>query len=263
MKIGLLGPAGTFTETALNKYNKIAKKVFLKSHFDVFDAVNNGLVDNGIIAIENQINGFVLANIDLFLNTNMNIIQEIIIPIHHCLAIPIGCKKIKNIISHPQALAQCQDYIIKKYPGARKIPSESTARGMEETKIISNSAGIGPTLAAEMNDLNIIDKNIEDYKKNETRFFIITKKKTINNKGKKTSIVFICKHEPGSLYNSLKVFAKNKVNLLNIFSRPIKNKSWEYSFYIELEGNVNGKKIIESIKKLKDQSLKVNILGSY
>ena len=114
MKIGLIGPAGTFTETALNKYNKIAKKVFLKSHFDVFDAVNNGLVDNGIIAIENQINGFVLANIDLFLNTNMNIIQEIIIPIHHCLAIPIGCKKIKNIISHPQALAQCQDYIIKK-----------------------------------------------------------------------------------------------------------------------------------------------------
>lgn len=263
MKIALLGPEGTFTETALNTYDKESERLFLKSHADVFDAVNKGKANQGIIAIENQINGFVLANIDLFLNTDMKIIKEIIIPIHHCLAIPHGNKKIENIISHPQALGQCSNYIKQKYPDARKIPSESTAKGMEEAKEVPNSAGIGPELSANMNGLEIIDRNIEDYKGNETRFFIITKKKTINKEGKKSSIVFTCKHEPGSLYNSLKIFAEKKINLLNIFSRPIKDKSWEYSFYIELEGNVDEKRIDESIEKLKDKSLRVNILGSY
>jgi prephenate dehydratase len=167
--------------------------------------------------------------------------------------------EIKRIYSHPQSFAQCKSFIAKHVPNAELIPVESTARGVIIAKE-NNEAAIGTALAAKKYDMKIMRKYIEDNPNNYTRFLVLSKKQ---GNGDKTSVVFSIKNDPGSLYDVLKAFSDEKINLTKIESRPSKRNPWEYIFYVDFEGNIQEKHVKKALQKLQNSTIFFKNLGSY
>ncbi len=267
MKLAVLGPKGTFTELAALKYLKSeagSEIIFANSIYKVFKLVEQGQVDEGIIPLENQLNGTVRETLDRLFETGLKIKAQIDLDIHHSLLKNPKTKKIEAIASHNQALAQCSKFINENYPDAKLINTTSTTEAMEmvANEKIKNGAAIGNKLAAKDYSLEIVAENIEDNKNNITRFAVIAKHDA-NGSGKKTSIAVYPKEDrPGLLYEMLGEFAKRKVNLTKIESRPTKEKLGQYIFYIDMEGDKTNQKIQEAIIEIKKIAL-VKILGSY
>jgi prephenate dehydratase len=270
-KIAVLGPEGTFTEQAALKYQnetrEKAKLVFLSRINLIFEAVKRNKADKGILPLENMIDGSLGEVLDLLYHSNLKIIEEIVVPIHHCLAsLPeTSINRIKVVMSHPKALTQCSNFLRKKNYELKE--TLSTAEAMREIKEsrIKDAAAIGPELAARKYSLKVLAKNIEDNKGNVTRFIVISKKSARKEKGKKykTSIaIHPSKDRPGLLHDLLGKFAFNNINLTKIESRPTKFRLGEYVFYIDLEGHAQDKKVISAFKEIRKLA-EVKIFGSY
>ncbi|WP_457611678.1 prephenate dehydratase [Methanocaldococcus sp.] len=249
-------PKGTYTEMAGKKILKYldAKLCYCPTIYEIFENVKDNY---GIVPIENSIEGAVNLTQDLLLEYNYKIVGETVLDIHHNL-IGLNKDKIKIIVSHPQALAQCRKYI-KKH-GWKVKAVESTAKAVEMAKEDETVGAIGSESLAKLYNLKILDRNIEDYKNNKTRFIVIGKK---DIKGKfnkyKTSIVFELKEDkPGALYHILKEFALKNINLTRIESRPSKRMLGTYIFYIDYEG-----KDLDVLKNLNKYVSFLRVLGSY
>ncbi len=279
-KISYLGPEGTFTEEALILYlkknyeknnnfslNKI-EKIPLPTITDVIKSVDRGEVNQGVVPIENSIEGSVNLTLDvLTFESEAKIISEVVMPIKHQLIAKsqVKLKQIKRIISHPHATAQCRIFLNQKFPNVEIIAANSTAEAVKRLKEEdSESAAIGTKIAAEIYGLEIILSDIEDNKDNKTRFVVIGNfiaKKSANNK---TSVVcFLKKDKPGSLYNILKEFAQRNINLTKLESRPAKKNLGDYVFMIDMEGHVHDKVIYEALESLRTKVYLVKLLGSY
>lgn len=230
-KIAVLGPRGTFSDMAARILGH--EIIYFENHESVFDAVFSNKTEYGLIAFENQLTGTIIENLDLMIKNEMRIIKEIVLPIHHNLCALNLNKDIKKVFSHSQGFLQCRNFLGKKY---ELIEMKSTADSFEHIKKnkLNDSACIGTKLAAEIYDFKTLNENIEDFSHNETRFFVISKNEA-KEKGKKASIIFKVRHEPGSLVNSLQRLAKHDINLTKIESRPIPEHPWEYMFYCDLE----------------------------
>ncbi|AAB98631.1 TPA: prephenate dehydratase [Methanocaldococcus jannaschii] len=259
-------PKGTYSEKATKKFLDYIdgdyKIDYCNSIYDVFERVdNNGL---GVVPIENSIEGSVSLTQDLLLQfKDIKILGELALDIHHNL-IGYDKNKIKTVISHPQALAQCRNYIKKHGWDVKAV--ESTAKAV---KIVAESkdetlGAIGSKESAEHYNLKILDENIEDYKNNKTRFILIGKKVKFkyHPKNYKVSIVFELKEDkPGALYHILKEFAERNINLTRIESRPSKKRLGTYIFYIDFENNKE--KLEEILKSLERHTTFINLLGKY
>lgn len=270
-RIAFLGPEGTFTEEALDKYIKNGvgvEKIPLPTVTDVVKYVDMGKANEGLVPIENSIEGSLNITQDILtFESESKIIREITIPIKHSL---IGKKEvriqdIKNIISHPHATAQCRSYLSSNFPKAKIIAANSTAEAVRKLIEMDNeTAAIGTRIAAKIYDLNIIATDIEDNKENKTRFVFIGNyipKKTGNDK---TSLVcFLKKDKPGSLYNILKEFAERNINLTRLESRPAKKNLGDYVFMIDIDGHIHDDKLFHAIESLRKRVYMVKILGSY
>ncbi len=265
MKIATLGPQGTFSHEATLKYNKGASILFTNTIRNVFEAVVDNKADLGIVPIENSIAGTVDQTLDYLIEFNIKIKAEEILPISHNL---IGFGKIKDIkvlYLHPQTYEQCELFIKKILPKVKVTYTSSNGKSAELiTKSKGkNKAAIVPKIAVDIYKLKILKKDVQDTKFNVTRFFIIGKEYNKMADNCKTTIAIHPQVDrPGLLYEMLGQFAKRKINLTKIESRPSKGKLGDYIFYIDFEGHRTEKHVAEALKKLEETAF-VRVLGSY
>jgi len=265
IKVGTLGPAGSFSEVAANNFDANARKIFFDSTLDVIKAVVDGLVDFGVVPIENSIGGSVAEVIDAIYIHSLTIEKAVIVPISHCCAALSRKIKPEILLSHPQAFMQCSEYIEKHYPNAKKINTLSTSAAFKKIAedYLTNAIAIGPKLAAEKYGLKIIAEKIENKVNNKTKFAVVSKEKKINPKGKVTSLVLDPKTDrPGILFDMLKPFKEQNINLSKIESRPSKQKLGIYVFHIDIDANILDEKVQKAVKKMEKLG-KVTFLGSY
>lgn len=266
--IAVLGPMNTFTHLAAQKYQPKTNFYFAKTIDEVFELVENGKVAEGIVPIENKLNGTIRETLDNLFTQNIHIKHEINIPIHHCLITfaDTNAQNVKKIFSHNQALAQCNQYLKKHFPKAQLIETSSTGAAIENLLTSNNLsfAAIAPEVSATKN-LKILAKNIQDQKENSTTFIIIEKgpANPIKN-AKKTSVAFYFSADsPGSLFTVLKDFAESKINMTKIESRPTKSRFGDYIFYLDFEGGIENPQVKKTLKSVDQKVAKLKILGSY
>ena len=267
LTVGFYGVTGSFSEQALNEYfgEKVNKKAI--SEFEnIFLELSYGKINYGVIPIENSSTGAISEVYDLLNKYNFSIIGEKYLKISQNLMGIRGSTldDIKEVYSHSQGIKQSMEFL-KGYKQWKLVPYQSTAKSAELVKNRQDKtmAAIGSTKAAEIYDLEILQKNVNSNTTNMTRFVIIGKEMESTLESNKTSLVLSTTHKAGSLCHVLKHFADNDINLLKIESRPIKDKPWEYFFYIDFEGNINEKKIITVIELIKKNSGYFKILGNY
>jgi chorismate mutase / prephenate dehydratase len=265
LKISCLGPLATFTHlAALRHFGSSASFVPVDSIKEVFDNVETGKAEYGVVPIENSNEGVISYTLDMFMDCDLKVAAEVILEIsHNLLSRQEDRSKIKRIYSHPQALAQCRGWLESNMSGIITKESTSTAKAAELAARDKDSAAIASELAARMYDLPIIERNIEDSRHNVTRFLVISRDFPPKTGNDKTSIMFSIKDRPGSLYEILLPFKRAKINLTKIESRPSKRKAWEYIFFVDMEGHIDDRKVKKAIDSLKEDTLYLKILGSY
>ncbi len=264
MKLAVLGPAGTFSHEAALKYDKNAETIFVNSIWDVFEMVEQGKADSGIVPVENSIEGGVGITLDALVETDKKIKHEIIIPIRHCLCGFGEIGEIKELHSHAQALGQCRNFLHSL--NLKTFQTSSTAAAAEEIVKLNDrkKACICSRLAAEIYGLKIIKENVQDEENNMTRFFVINSIDAEPTGNDKTSIVvFPQEDKPGLLYDILGVFSKRNINLTRLESWPSKKKLGEYIFFIDIEGHRKDKLINAALQELEKDITKIKVFGSY
>ena len=265
LKAAFQGERGAFSEDALISFFGDIETLPCRSFSNVFEAVLNTEVDFGVVPVENSQAGSINETYDLLLCHPLSIFAEINMRINHCLVALPGetLSSIKTIYSHPQALAQCQEFIsnlnVEVFPGYNTAGS---AKRIKEEGI-KNAAAIASRRAAEIYNLIILAPDIETNINNYTKFFIISKKQAEHIKMNKTSLVFSTKNIPGSLYNILGAFANRNINLTKLESRPGKDRPWEYVFYVDFEGHKDDDLCKDALEEAKEKTSFMKILGSY
>lgn len=264
--VAFQGEPGAYSESAVFQFfgSKVEAKP-CRDFLEVFETVKQGQVAAGVVPVENSIEGSINQNYDLFFNYDLKVCGEVIVRIAHCLIVNPGTtmEQIKAVYSHPQALAQCRKYLEKmKWEIIPAYDTAGSVKIIKEQKI-TNAAAIASQHAAELNDMEILERDIADNKDNFTRFFVLSHEDSAPTGKDKTSIIFSAKHEPGALYNALGEFAKRKINLTRIESRPTKKTAWEYNFYLDFDGHRTEQKCAEALIALEKYAVFVKILGSY
>ncbi len=265
LRLGVLGPLGSYTDAAADFVGD-RNKVYFDSIINVIKSVKDGIVDEGIIPIENSIQGTVIASLDGISDYGLFVKKAIILPINHCVAGISRNVKPSIILSHPQALAQCKKFIEKNYPKAKLVRTLSTSDAFKRIadENLTNAVAIGSEKAAKIYGLHIIRKRVQDQKNNVTKFFLIDKEKDILKAANKTLIsVYPSKDVQGILYKMLGYFNKEKINLSKIESRPSKKELGNYVFYIEFDGNINEKKVMRALRSIRRSVGEVKVLGCY
>ena len=265
LKVAYFGPAGTFTHlAALRHFGHSAEDIPVGSIKGVFDAVEGGKTDYGLVPIENSNEGVVSSTLDMFMDYDLKISAEALLEVSHNLLSRSGDrKKVKKIFSHPQPIAQCKIWLATNMPNIPIHEAASTANAAELAAKNPDAAAIASEMAARLYDLRFIEKRIEDRKDNYTRFLVISKTFPSRSGRDKTSILCSVKDKPGALYDMLLPFRKAGLNLSRIESRPSKRKAWEYIFFVDMEGHIEDKKIIKVLEDVREKSLYLKHLGSY
>jgi chorismate mutase/prephenate dehydratase len=262
--IAYLGPPTTFShQAALAKFGQSLRYIACDTIEHVFEEVEKGNAQYGVIPIENSIQGGVTTTQDRMTRTPLKITAELYMNIHHCLMVQPGKEHPKRVCSHPQALAQCREWLNKHFPDAELIPTESTSGAALLVKDEPDTAAIASRLAAEEFGLEILHENIEDLSGNTTRFLVIGSEYGPPSGADKTSIFFGVKHATGALFTSLEPLHRAGINLTKIESRPSKQRAWEYTFFVDLEGHADDPKVSAALNELADHCIEFTILGSY
>jgi prephenate dehydratase len=261
------GEHGAYSEQAIfEHFGRGVETLPCESFDDVFNAVVEGKCDNGFIPVENSVAGSIHRNYDLLLQHPLVVVGEHATRVSHCL---IGLPEAKlsdicKVISHPQALAQCERYL-RSLKGVRTEPVYDTAGSV---KLIQQAgdpcvAAIASRWAAELYHMNILVESIEDNPANYTRFQIIAREAQPAGENAKTSIVFALKNEAGALFRAMSVFALRNIDLTKIESRPLVGKPWEYFFYIDFVGAQSDLNVQHALANLEEFSNFLRVLGSY
>ncbi|MDI7815867.1 prephenate dehydratase [Clostridioides difficile] len=265
--VGFPGISGSFTEEALNKFfnKKISKKQF-KEFEDVFVALKNKEIDYGIIPIENSSTGAISETYDLLRKYGFYIVGEECIKIDQNLIGIKGTKleDIKEIYSHPQGIGQSSEFL-KQNSNWKLIPFNNTATSAELVKRLQDKtkAAIASKKAANIYELEIISPCINDITNNYTRFVVISNQIHIDEESNKMSIVFSVEHEAGKLYKVLGYFAENNINMTKIESRPMKDASWRYFFYIDFECSIYNPKVYNLLELIEHNTAYFKFIGVY
>jgi prephenate dehydratase len=230
MKIAYQGIEGSFSHRTLANHS--AGKVGLPTFRAVYEAVENGDVDLGLLPIENTLAGTIYETIDLLSQGDLKIVGELHTKVEHSLLALPGAK-ISKVLSHPKALAQCTK-LFATHPEWTPVPHYDTAGAAADVATLNDPtlAAIANASAAEIYGLEVVTQGVQDHDENYTRFYLISKTGTTGSKG---SLCFTIEHEPGKLAEMLNLFAKLGINLTYIVSRPIVGKPFEYLFYVDLE----------------------------
>jgi prephenate dehydratase len=267
-RYAFLGPAGTFSEEALLTLGVAdLEAVPCGSIGDVFEAVERGKAEAGIVPIENSVEGSVPATLDaLAFDTSLEIQAEIILDIHHALITAPGADlaKVTSVASHPQATGQCRRWLARNLPGRTILAANSTAEAVQQAIADPTVAAVGTRLAADLYGGEICEPAIEDYADNQTRFVVIGRGLRERTGRDKTSLALFMKADrPGTLHMVLGEFVYGDINLTKIQSRPTKRQLGDYMFFIDLEGHVDDANVKTALDCLRLKMREVRILGSY
>jgi len=267
-KVAIQGEEGSYSEEAGIKYwGKSVVFVPKRSFEDVIAAVEREEADYGLLPLENTLIGSISHTYDLILESHLPIIGEVITAVSHCLLSvqKVKIKNIRKVYSHPAALSQCSTFL-QSLQDCEIIPIYDTAGSAMKISREKDpaSAAIASRLAAQLYNLEVIAEKLEDYPNNQTRFIIVGQKAPESSlKNAKTSIVFTTLHQPGALYQVLKVFNDYGINLTKLESRPHKTEPWRSYFYLDFEGHEREGIVREAMKELKEQTNFLKVLGSY
>jgi chorismate mutase/prephenate dehydratase len=266
LKVAYLGPEGTYSQQAVFKhFGHSVRALSLASIDEVFQEVQAGNADFGVVPVENSSEGTVNNTLDRFMATSLNICGEVELRVHHNL---MGRMKdlgdIQRVCAHPQALGQCRLWLDEHLPGAERVPVSSNAEGARRARDEVGSAAIAADVAAEVYGLNILAANIEDHADNTTRFLVIGNRVVAPSGIDRTSLLLAGdKARAGSLFHLLEPLAKHKVNMSRIESRPSRRHKWDYVFFIDLEGHAHDPALAKALAELKQRSSLFRVLGSY
>lgn len=265
LKVSYLGPKATFTHLACMQHFGLSATFIPKRDIgDVFEDVERGRTDFGVVPIENSTEGVVSHTLDTFLESDLKITAEILLEVSLSLLSRTGrIEDVKRIYSHPHAIAQCRKWLNKNLPDIPVFDAPSTAAAAQTAVEDPSSAAIASEFAAILYDLQVVERKIEDNPNNFTRFLVIGRKEQGKTGNDKTSIMFSIKDEPGALYRMLKPFAERGINLTKIESRPQKKRAWEYVFFLDLDGHISEERVREAIEELDKMCVFLRILGSY
>ena len=265
LNVSYLGPEGTYSEIATNKFfGRSVTKISKTNIFDVFNDVKNNNSDYGVVPVENSNQGSIKSTLDFLIRYKINICGEQNIPIKHCLMSKNkSMKDIKKIYAHNQTLSQCDEWITKNIPNAQRLSSDSNAQAALVVNNDKNAACIASEVCGKIYRLNILARNIHDIQNNTTRFLILGNTLTGSSKNDKTSFLMSLENKAGALSRSLEILAKNKISMTKIESIPTKEENWEYLFLIDISGHITTKKISESLTKISKNAKYFQILGSY
>lgn len=268
-KILFLGPKGTYSQFALEKFkDKLGLNIDTEAVSTIpkiIDLVDKDNTLAAVVPIENSIEGIVRGTLDsIYVSQNdVKILAQTQIGIENCLISNCEKKDIKRIISHPQPLSQCQNYISRNFgKNIELINASSTAAAVESlSKEDKNTAAIGSEFCANLYGVRVLEKNINDNKDNKTRFVFISQIQKDFGSKTRTSIVFSTKQEPGALVVALEVFKKHNLNLIYIESRPSKRVLGEYNFFVDIDKGIED--IEKALEELGPRTQYYRVLGSY
>jgi chorismate mutase/prephenate dehydratase len=265
LHVAFFGAEATYTHLAARE--KFGSAVSLRptaSIAEVFQEVSQGRATFGVVPIENSTEGVVAHTLDQLVESDLQIIAEIFQDIHHYLLSRSGkAEDIQRIISHPQALAQCRDWLARHFPSVPVEEVASTAHAAIKAAGDGSLAAISGAMAKEVYNLQVIAANIEDQSTNITRFLVIGKMSAPPTGDDKTSLVFSVHDKPGVLHRMLQPFARSRINLTKIESRPIKKKPWEYLFFLDLRGHRDQPAVKKAIESLERNCSFLKVMGSY
>lgn len=266
-RVAYLGPQGTFTEEAVLKYAPAASLVALTSEAAVAAAVESGEASEGILPIENSLQGSVTSTIDALIHdTRLAIRGELILPIELCLIVRPGTKlaDITAVYSKPEALNQCRKFLDATLPQARQQASLSTSAAVEEILRLEGAAAVAAGRAADLHGAEILRRGIQDSGHNETRFVVLGKTDSAPTGRDKTSIAFTVAHDrAGTLVDVLHEFSDRAINLTRIESRPSREELGVYIFLVDLEGHRTDGTVAEALAAVQSKAQFFRLLGSY
>jgi len=267
LRVGYLGPEGSFShQAAIKKFGHSLQLVACVDFDDIFDQVQKKKLDYGIVPVENSIEGIVSATLDSLLKFNLNIYSEVHLAIHNnLLTFASNLSRIKKLYTHRQPYGQCRSWLSKYLPEAEFVETSSTSKAAEiiaEKKDLTIAA-IASGIAAEIYQIPVLEENIEDHVRNFTRFIIIGHEEAMPSDMDRTSIMFTLHHEPGSLFEVLEPIYKAKINMTSIESRPARNETWNYIFYIDLIGHQHLEPMKHTLEQIQKKMPFFRVLGSY
>jgi len=265
LKVAYFGPQATFTHiAAMRQFGLSAQLVPLKSISSIFDEVSRGRASYGVVPVENSNEGVVSHTLDMFMSSELKVIAEILLPVSHDLLNLSGqIGDIRKILSHPQAIGQCREWLEENLPDIPLLDASSTANAAQQAAEDASVAAIASESAAALYGLRVVKHKIEDNPNNFTRFIVIGNEIQGPSGNDKTSIMFSVKDKAGVLYHMLEPFSKRDINLAKIESRPMKGKAWEYIFFLDMEGHVDDPKISGALDDLQAHCQFLKVLGSY
>lgn len=264
LKIAYLGPQATFTELAARKkFGSQVEYIPCGNLANVFAEVENGHCDYGVVPVENSIEGAVTHTFDLLVDSDLKICSQILLEISHNLLSKEPFGRIKKIYSKPEVFGQCRSWLQANFPNAQCIATASTTMAAQIAAKERGSACIASSLAAKVYNLQLLKNDIEDSAHNITRFFVISNNDVPPTGRDRTSILFSIKDRVGALHAMLTPFAKNKINLTKIESRPSKKKAWDYYFFVDFIGHREDARVKKALTQLEDMCKYLKVLGSY
>ena len=266
LKIGYLGPEGTFSQQAVLKhFGRSAHGLPLASIEEVFQEVGAGNADFGVVPVENSGQGTIQVTLDMFLTSPLKICGEVELKVHQYLLSRSGrIEDIERIYAHPQAFAQTSGWLRSNLPRAEKVPVSSNAEGARRARGSDDAAAIAGESAAHVYGLKkVIMQPIQDDQDNTTRFLVIGRKLFPPSGHDRTSILVFIHDKPGALFDVLSPFARHGISMNRIESRPSHQAKWEYAFFIDLAGHVEDETMKRALAELEERVAKIKVLGSY
>jgi chorismate mutase/prephenate dehydratase len=264
MTIAYLGPEATFThQAAIKRFGASLKYAAQKTIADVFTEVGKNRADYGVVPVENSTEGVVTHTLDMFVDSDLKIVSQIVLRVQQCLMSNSARTQIKKLYVHPQSLAQCRGWIQNHLPRVEIIETSSNARSAELAAKEKGAAAIAGILAAEKYGLDVLEQDIQDNAANATRFLVLGRQCSPPTGDDRTSLMVSVSDKVGALHEAIAAFRRFKINLTKIESRPSKRKVWEYFFFIDCNGHCRDAKVAKAIKLLGTHCNFVKILGSY
>jgi chorismate mutase/prephenate dehydratase len=264
MTIAYFGPEATFThQAAIQKFGASLNYSAQKTIGDVFTEVSKKTADYGVVPVENSTEGVVTHTLDMFVDSDLKIVSQVLLKIQQCLMSNSPISKIKKLYVHPQSLAQCRGWLAKNLPRVEIVEASSNARSAELASQNKFAASLGGVLAAKKYGLKILAQDIQDNSVNVTRFIVLGRQCSQPTGNDRTSLMVSVADKSGALHEAIAAFRKFKINMTKIESRPSKRKAWEYFFFIDCDGHFQDTKVAQAIKVLGEHCNFVKILGSY
>ncbi|WP_297799711.1 prephenate dehydratase [Arenimonas sp. GDDSR-1] len=265
LKVGFLGPEGTFSQQALHKhFGHSARSLPLASIEEVFQEIESGNADFGVVPVENSGQGTIQSTLDMFLTSKLKICGEVELRVHqHLLSRTGRLEDIERVYSHPQSLAQCKAWLRANLPHAEKIAVSSNAEAARRARIADDAAAIAGETAGHVYGLKVLAGPIEDRQDNTTRFLVIGREFFTPSGHDRTSLLVFVRDQPGALYSVLSPFAKHGVSMNRIESRPAHSGRWQYVFFIDVSGHVEDENVAKAMSELGEFASDVVVLGSY